>query len=168
MKVQVILSAFLLSLLSGCGNQNVEYKYPKMVKDERESKMGNILTGEDEQGINLFGGNKQENVGVNANTVLWQASLDVVNFMPITVSDYTGGVISTDWYEISGHKGARYRVTINIKGHELSANSLKVVMFKQIFKEGAWHNSSASQSMVDEFELKILNKAREIKMSGRL
>ena len=30
---------------------------------------------------------------------LWRASLDVIDFMPLTSVNYSGGIIITDWYE---------------------------------------------------------------------
>ena len=162
-----ILIIISLVVLTACNSKNVEYKYPKMAKDEKEAKMGNILTGDDSQGINLFGGDNSRVVnGVAANTLLWQASLDIVNFMPITVSDYNGGVIATDWYEKQGHHDVRYRVSIKIKGQELSAKSLSVTMFKQVYTNGSWQSAKVSDTAVKEFEMKILNRAREIKISG--
>ena len=29
---------------------------------------------------------------------LWRASLDIIDFMPLTNVDYGGGIIVTDWY----------------------------------------------------------------------
>jgi hypothetical protein len=29
---------------------------------------------------------------------LWRASLDVIDFMPLTSANYSGGIIITDWY----------------------------------------------------------------------
>ena len=165
--IPIILLSIMV--LGSCTSKNVEYKYPKMARDEKEAKMGNILTGDDTQGITLFGGEDQRAVnGVAANVLLWQACLDTVNFMPITVSDYNGGVISTDWYEQSGQTDTRYRVTINLRGQELSAKSLKVTMFKQHYSKGVWHSAAVSKELVKEFEMKILNRARELKMSGTL
>ena len=168
-KMHKIILVMLLSLLiTSCNSKNVEYAYPQMAKDESESKMGSILSGEDGDGITIFGGDdKRAEYGVGANSLLWQASLDAVNFMPIEVSDYDGGVISTDWYNIDGHKGARYKVTINIRGKQLAASSLKVVIFKQTNQGGSWQATPASPELVKEFEVKILNRARELKISSR-
>lgn len=165
---RIIFFGLALLLLTGCNSKNVEYSYPQMAKDEQESKMGSILTGDEKQGITLFGGeDSRADQGVGANNLLWQASLDAVNFMPIEVSDYEGGVISTDWYNINGEKGARYKVTINVRGKQLAATSLKVAIFKQSYQDGTWQSATAAPELVKDFEMKILNRARELKLSGR-
>ena len=33
---------------------------------------------------------------------MWRASLDILDFIPLTNADYSGGVIITDWYSKSG------------------------------------------------------------------
>ena len=34
---------------------------------------------------------------------LWRASLDVLDFMPLTSANYSGGIIITDWYSEQGN-----------------------------------------------------------------
>jgi hypothetical protein len=163
-----IFYAVVLIMLTSCNGKNIEYSYPKMSKDQQEEKIGNILTGDNQQGITLFGGDsKREDWGVGANSLLWQAALDSVNFMPIEVSDYDGGLIVTEWYSIDNNKSARYKFNININGKQLSATSLKVVAFKQTYQNGSWHSSDVSADFVKAFEMKILNRARELKVSRR-
>ena len=29
---------------------------------------------------------------------LWRASLEIIDFMPLSTVDYSGGIIITDWY----------------------------------------------------------------------
>ena len=29
---------------------------------------------------------------------LWRASLDIIDFMPLSTANYNGGIIVTDWY----------------------------------------------------------------------
>ena len=31
-------------------------------------------------------------------TLLWRASLDMLDFMPLISANYSGGIIITDWY----------------------------------------------------------------------
>ncbi len=30
--------------------------------------------------------------------LLWRASLEILDFIPLTTVDYSGGIIITDWY----------------------------------------------------------------------
>ena len=34
---------------------------------------------------------------------LWRASLEIIDFMPLTTVDYSGGIIITDWYSDSSN-----------------------------------------------------------------
>ncbi len=47
---------------------------------------------------NAISGNKETNFEFASSNELWRASLDVLDFMPLTSANYSGGVIITDWY----------------------------------------------------------------------
>ena len=44
---------------------------------------------------------------------LWRASLDVIDFMPLTSVNYSGGIIITDWY--SGEENQNESIKISIR-----------------------------------------------------
>ena len=46
---------------------------------------------------------------------LWRASLDVIDFMPLTSVNYSGGVIITDWYSDQGNTNESIKITIKFQ-----------------------------------------------------
>ena len=60
---------------------------------------------------------------------LWRASLDVIDFMPLTSVNYSGGVIITDWYSDQGNTNESIKITIKFLSNEVRSDSLDVDVF---------------------------------------
>ena len=45
-----------------------------------------------------LGGSKSTTFEFSTSNVLWRASLESLNFLPLNTVDYSGGVIISDWY----------------------------------------------------------------------
>lgn len=75
----------------------------------------------------LFSNSDDPNTTVEVNKYLWQASLDVLNFLPIESVDPFTGVIVTGYGTPPGG-GRSYRATIYVQDPALDARSLKVAL----------------------------------------
>ncbi|PZQ95432.1 MAG: DUF3576 domain-containing protein [Cereibacter sphaeroides] len=75
----------------------------------------------------LFNNDANPNTTVEVNKYLWQASLDVLNFLPVESVDPFTGVISTGYGTPPGG-GRSYRATIYVQDPALDARSLKVAL----------------------------------------
>ena len=73
----------------------------------------------------LFASSADPNITVAVNKYLWNASLDVLNFLPIQSIDPFTGVIVTGYGTPPGG-GRSYRATIYVQDPALDARSLKV------------------------------------------
>ena len=60
---------------------------------------------------------------------LWRASLDVLDFMPLTSANYSGGVIITDWYSEKGNPNESIKITIRFLSNEVRSDALDVDIF---------------------------------------
>lgn len=109
----------------------------------------------------LFGNNNDSNKVVAVNKYLWNASLDVLNFLPIQSIDPFTGVIVTGYGTPPGG-GNSYRATIHITDPALDARSLKLSM--QHAGGGA-----VAPGTVQAVEDAILTRARQLRVAdGRL
>jgi hypothetical protein len=95
------------------------------------------------------------------NPYLWQAALEAVEFMPLLVSDSAGGVVSTDWYEDASYKNERYKFNILIKSMKLEKSFLKVVAFKQIYKDGRWQDVRVNPEVANTMKDQIFSRAKQ-------
>lgn len=110
--------------------------------------------------FDLFRGGTDPNNTVEVNKYLWQASLEVLDFLPIQSVDPFSGVIVTGYGTPPGG-GRAYRATIYVQDPALDARSLKVALMTQ---GGAV--DPATQRAVEDA---ILTRARELRIrDGRL
>ncbi|MDO5643912.1 MAG: DUF3576 domain-containing protein [Paracoccus sp. (in: a-proteobacteria)] len=109
----------------------------------------------------LFGNRQDANKNVAVNKYLWNASLEVLNFLPIQSIDPFTGVIVTGYGTPPGG-GRAYRATIHITDPALDARSLKLSM--QSSGGGA-----VAPGTVQAVEDAILTRARQLRVAdGRL
>jgi len=162
-KLTILMS---LLVLAGCAGKKVEYTYPLARSDQRAKDIGSLVNNDQGGGINLLSiGKKSEEKSSTVNQVLWQAALDVISFMPLQQSDAAGGVILTDWYSDPKAPNEKFKMNVMISGGELSANGVKVVVFKQeLNKKNEWSSAVVSDKMAQDLEERIINKAKQLKL----
>ena len=104
----------------------------------------------------LFDAKNDPNTTVEVNKYIWNASLEVLNFLPIQSVDPFTGVISTG-YGVPPGGGRAYRATVYVQDPALDARSLKVALQAQ----GGGPVSAETQRAVEDA---ILNRARQLRL----
>jgi hypothetical protein len=109
----------------------------------------------------LFASSADPNVTVGVNKYLWNASLDVLNFLPIQSVDPFTGVIVTG-YGVPPGGGRSYRATVYVQDPALDARSLRV----SLQTSGGGSVSPETRRAVEDA---ILTRARQLRIQdGRL
>ena len=122
--------------------------------------------------VNFFGNNNNsENtntgvVGMPVNPYLWKASLNTLDFMPLSSTDPFAGVIITDWYTAETSLKERCKLNIFINGKDLNTNNLKVSSFCQTLKNNQWVNIPSKTEENTKLENVILNEAKKLKLTS--
>lgn len=106
--------------------------------------------------FDLFRNNDDPNVTLEVNKYLWNASLDVLSFMPVQRADPFTGTISMGFGRPQGSSRS-YRATIYITDPALDARSLRVAM------QGAG-GAAVSTETVRAIEDAILTRARQLRI----
>lgn len=102
----------------------------------------------------LFGNNNSPDTAFQVNRYIWNASLDVLDFLPLeTVEPFTG-VIETGWGRPPNGR-AEYRVTVLIKDPALDARALSVSVYDR--------SGPVDADVVEEIENAILSRARQLR-----
>tara|TARA_X000000368_G_scaffold342299_1_gene280807 strand:- start:2150 stop:2704 length:555 start_codon:yes stop_codon:yes gene_type:complete len=131
---------------------------------------GGGLFGQD--GGLVFGDGAKKNnsvstsVGMPINPYLWKASIETIDFMPLSSTDPFAGTIITDWYTSSEKTNERCKLNIFINGIDLKTDNLKVLSFCQLLKDGQWVNTETKSSNNNKLENAILNKAKKLKLKS--
>ena len=105
--------------------------------------------------FDLFGGGPDANVTVAVNRYIWNAALDVLDFMPVEAADPFSGVIVLGYGTPPGSSRA-YRATVYIRDPALDARSLNVSVQTR--------GGPASLETVRAIEDAILTRARQLRV----
>ncbi|HTQ32730.1 MAG TPA: DUF3576 domain-containing protein [Stellaceae bacterium] len=101
--------------------------------------------------------------GPGVSPVLWQASLDTLNFADFDSQDPQAGLIVTKWYSPKSKPTERLRVTVFIKSRALRSDSLFVTVERQTRgADGQWKDSTVANDVANNLENDILEEARQI------
>ena len=60
---------------------------------------------------------------------LWRASLDTLDFMPLSSVNYSGGIIITDWYSEGDNLDESVKISIRFLTNEVRADALDIKVF---------------------------------------
>ena len=126
--IYLIISVFLTSC-------NGFYKYSPArenpTKGEDRAKK-NIKEG---RGVSLKGlarGRGNTNYEFSTSNPMWRASLEILDFLPMTTVDYSGGIIISDWYaDNSSTNQDSIKITIRFLSNEIRSDSLKIIIHKK-------------------------------------
>ena len=131
--------------------------------DERVKK--NLEEG---KGIVLFGGEK--NTGsfqfASANP-MWRATLEILDFLPLSNVDYSGGIVTTDWYNEGTSPDEALKITIRFLTNEIRADGIKIIVHKKNCGiQDSCSVKKVKSSLEDELKLAILKKATIMEKQG--
>ena len=92
---------------------------------------------------------------------LWRASLDVIDFMPLSSVNYSGGIIITDWYSENNNQNESIKISIRFMTNEIRSDALKIKVFNRKCSNNLL-NCKISETegvLVAELKKEILKKA---------
>ena len=92
---------------------------------------------------------------------LWRASLDVIDFMPLTSVNYSGGIIITDWYSNGNNQNESIKITIRFLTNEIRSDALNIKVFTRKCNKSLIDCKylESNSNLVNELTKEILKKA---------
>ena len=125
--------------------------------DERARK--NIEEG---RGISLKGamsGAKGTNYEFSTSNPMWRASLEILDFLPLSTVDYSGGLIISDWYS-DGSTNESIKITVRFLGNQVSSENIKIAVHKKVCNNNNCKVNMLNKSKIsDELKITIIRKA---------
>ena len=167
-KLSAILLIFCLTFsLYSCG----AFKYERAdVKDspinDADKRKRNIEQG---RGFSIPVGKKSGGGSfsfANANE-LWIATLDILEFTPLSNVDYGGGIIITDWYSDQNSQNESIKISVQFLSDEIRADGLNI----KVYQKNCKTNNNCSVELIEtdlnqEIKLAILKKAAQLKIAN--
>ena len=153
----------LLILLSGCGKNFFRGADARKVSpDPRERVQKNLEEG---KGFRLNDTIKNRvgrggNFEFASSNELWRASLDIIEFMPLTSANYSGGIIITDWYSNNTDPNETIKITIRFLSNEIRSDAIDInVFYKKCDTENKCVVQKNNENIESELRREILKKA---------
>jgi hypothetical protein len=159
-----LLIITLLFLVPACTQKN-EGNDNKLTKktyepnlDKRLDQNTGILFGD-------IGGKKSGTFDFASSNVLWRATLEVFNNIPLSNVDYAGGVIISDWYSNNSSNDS-IKIVVNFASDELKPSSVNIKSFKKkCDNQSKCSTIKMSDKFNQEIKDKIINSARELSIA---
>jgi hypothetical protein len=158
--IKILLLLQLIISLNSCGPLAYKKVDGRKVSWDPEERVKKNL--EEGRGFRLFDNEKK--IGTTyefaSSNELWRATLDTIDFMPLTTANYSGGIIVTDWYSDNQNLSENIKITVRFLTNEIRSDALDLKIFyrkcdtsnkcKVIQKEG---------NLSKELKKEILKKA---------
>lgn len=155
-------------LLNNCGLfKKVDTR--KIPQNAQERARQNVEQGRGVSVGGIFNRGGGTNYEFSSSNPLWRASLEILDFLPLTTVDYSGGVLITDWYYDSVSKSdTALKITVRFLSNEIKSNSFKVIVHQRVCVDSNKCTMKKIDSRIKEELVKsILSKAVTIKAAQK-
>tara|TARA_B100000945_G_scaffold137181_1_gene109538 strand:+ start:129 stop:614 length:486 start_codon:yes stop_codon:yes gene_type:complete len=114
-------------------------------------------------------GGSKTNYEFSTSNPLWRATFDVIDFMPLTTVDYSGGMIITDWYTDSNTTNDSLKFTIRFMSNEIRADSLRIIIHRKTCKvqSNCIVKKITSTKLEETIRADIIRKAAILEAEGK-
>ena len=158
-----ILFMIILIFLNSCGKNFFRGADARKVSpDPRERVKKNLEEGRGfridnaVKGVRRGGGTFE----FASSNELWRASLDIIEFMPLTSANYSGGIIITDWYSNNTNPNETIKITIRFLSNEIRSDAIDInVFYKKCDADYKCVVQKNNQNIEAELRREILKKA---------
>ena len=130
LNIKYVFTLFMILVLTSCSQGLLKGgDARKNPPDPRERVKKNLEEGKGFRISDSMSGNKGTNFEFASSNGLWRASLEVLDFMPLTSANYSGGIIITDWYSEQGNADESIKITIKFLSNEVRSDAIDVDIF---------------------------------------
>jgi|TARA_B110000881_G_C18478379_1_gene465111 hypothetical protein len=125
------------------------------IKEGRGASIGGLL-------------NRSTTYQFSSSNPMWRSTLEILDFIPLTTVDYSGGVIISDWYSDSSTRNDQIKVTVQFLSNEIKSNSLKIIVHKKSCdNKGICVTKKIKSKIEEELQRAILVNAAKMKTADK-
>ena len=153
-----IAGVIFLNLLSSCGvwdpadarkvPANVNDRVKKNLEEGKGFSIGKAMS----QGETIY--------QFASSNPMWRATLEILDFLPLANVDYSGGIITTDWYNEGTASDEAIKITIRFLTNEVRSDGIRIVVHKRRCNaQQKCTVKKISSTLEQELRVAILKKA---------
>ena len=154
----VLVGIVLLGVLNTCGIWDPA-DARKVSPNAKERVKKNLEEG---KGFTLMGAAKGDKTSYQfaSSNPMWRATLEILDFLPLANVDYSGGIITTDWYNEGTASDESIKITIRFLTNEVRADGLKIIVHKKKCNlQQKCAVRKVTSALENELQVAILRKA---------
>ena len=127
--IKILILLQLIISLNSCGPLAYKKVDARKVEWDPQKRVAKNL--EEGRGMKLFDNEKKFGTTYEfaSSNELWRATLDIIDFMPLTTANYSGGIIVTDWYSDNQNLNENIKITIRFLTNEIRSDALDLKIF---------------------------------------
>ena len=129
----VLFGILILSFVSSCSGGKfwdpADARTSPANVDERVQR--NLEEGKGWSVTGSMGEGKGTTYQFATSNPMWRATLDILDFLPLANVDYSGGIITTDWYNEGTSSDESIKITVRFLTNEVRSDGLKIVVHKK-------------------------------------
>ena len=124
------IGLIVLGITSSCGiwdpadARKVSPNAQERVKKNLEEGKGISIKG-------LTSGGKGTTYQFASSNPMWRAALEILDFLPLANVDYSGGIITTDWYNEGTASDESIKITVRFLTNEIRSDGIRVIVHKK-------------------------------------
>ena len=159
-KIIFLLSAILIfSFLSSCGIYKPS-DARKVSPNSKERVKKNLEEGKGMSLGKMMGSSGGTNYQFASSNPMWRATLEILDFLPLANVDYSGGIITTDWYTEGTALDESIKITVRFLTNEVRSDGIRVIVHKKrCTVQQSCKITKITSSIEQELQVAILKKA---------
>ena len=154
-----ITAVAIIGFITSCGLYNpVDTR--KVSPNSKERVKRNLEEG---KGISLgkmMGKGDGTTYQFASSNPLWRATLEILDFLPLANVDYSGGIITTDWYSEGTSLDESIKITVRFLTNEIRSDGIRIIVHKKRCNtQQQCSIKKISSTLEQELQVAILKKA---------
>ena len=157
----IVLFIIPLISLNSCNGKLPGGDARKYPADPKKRVEQNIAEGKSFKLFDNVGKSRGGTFDFASSNELWRASLDVIDFMPLSSVNYSGGIIITDWYSDGNNQNESVKISIRFLTNEIRSDALDIKIFTRKCKNNLMSCNviETNKVLITELKKEILKKA---------
>jgi len=108
----------------------------------------------------IRGGSGGTNYQFASSNPMWRATLEILDFLPLANVDYSGGIITTDWYNEGTSLDESIKITVRFLTNEIRSDGIRIIVHKKRCNlDQSCKISKITSAIEQELQVAILKKA---------
>ena len=165
-KIKIFLSLLFCIFILNCSKTDPVTGEKILIEPDPQKRAREIA----DKGGGIFGdiNNKKSSstsVDFASSNVMWKATLKTLDFLPLSNTDYSGGIIVYDWYSQTNNPREQIKISVRFLSNELKSDSIKVIAHKKICDSAEkCSNSTLDEKFSNTVKENIITSARLLKI----